>query len=423
MPHYHAIDAELRQLEARGLLRNPDGGEARAFAEATARQLGVCFVDASSNDYLGLGRNVAWRVSRSSASLPPPPAVDTAAVPSHSSLPRSGAVSRETLDSSPDLPSTCAGSGASRLVHGSRSTHAELESALASWVGQESALLFTSGFAANLGVIGALAGDGDVVLSDALNHASIIDGCRLSRAQVVKVPHLNVAELERSLSQLPHTAAKWFVTESYFSMDGDGPDLAAVEAICRRYGAGLIVDEAHALGIFGPAGAGRCAEARVRPDVLVGTFGKAVGTQGAFAACSPSIRSWLWNRARSFLFSTATSPVLAQISLFHVKRVQAMESERVHLEALGATLRYALGQAGVDFGRSFGPIVPVIVGSNARALRAASILAERGILTQAIRSPTVPPGTERLRVTLNSALRIQDVERLAQEISKACRES
>ncbi len=380
-------------MEQRGLFRVPDDGSARRRAKAAAEALGVAFIDASSNDYLALThREAPAAVSR-----------ETAGHNAHGSAP--------------------AGSGASRLVHGSHRAHVDLEGSLADWVGAEAALLFSSGFAANLGVLGAVAGEGDVILSDALNHASIVDGCRLSRARVLKVPHLDLLALERLLSELPPEQPRWFVTESYFSMDGDGPELARVAAVCQRYGAGLIVDEAHALGVMGAAGAGLCSLAGVRPDAIIGTLGKAVGSQGAFVAGSTSLRNLLWNRARSFVFSTAPSPLLSQISLFHVKQAQNMEAERARLAALAQEIRAGLQQSDVPVGKSFGPIIPVLMPRNERVLNAAARLAERGILAQAIRSPTVPPGTERLRITLQASLSQASSERLVKELAAVCRAS
>jgi 8-amino-7-oxononanoate synthase len=375
----------LEQLEAQSLLRDADGGRQRAEAIAAARELGVEFIDASSNDYLGLARRV---------------------------------VSRETLNA---LEGIEVGSGASRLIHGTRAPHEELEQALASWVGLPHALTFASGYAANLGLMAALGVPGSLVVSDALNHASIIDGCRLSKAEVRVVPHLDLGAVERALEETS-AAVRWVVTESYFSMDGDGPNLKALSEICERRAAGLIVDEAHALGVFGPEGAGRCAEAGVVPDALVGTFGKALGLHGAFVAGTDLLRRFLWNRARSFIFSTAPSPLLARLGMLHVKQVRSAHGERRRLEALTAELRRELRQRGQSvLEGSFGPIVPVLAGSNEGALEAARELRREGILTQAIRPPTVPAGTARLRVTVTATLASDQVTRLADALVRTAR--
>jgi 8-amino-7-oxononanoate synthase len=281
-------------------------------------------------------------------------------------------------------------------------------------VGAESALLFSSGFAANLGAISALAGADSAVISDQLNHASMVDGCRLSRAQVAIVPHLDLGALETALARSTQFPVRWVVTESYFSMDGDGPNLQAVRALCDRYAAFLLVDEAHALGVFGPRGAGRCAEAEVRPDVLIGTLGKAVGTEGAFVAGSEVLRAWLWNRARSFVFSTAPSPASCALTLEHVKHAVGADGARERLHANARRLRDRLEAAGLSLVRnSFGPIVSVVVGSNDAAMELSAALRGAGMLVQPIRPPTVPVGFARVRITVSASFEAADVERLA----------
>jgi 8-amino-7-oxononanoate synthase len=285
-------------------------------------------------------------------------------------------------------------------------------------------LLFTSGYAANLGLISAVGTSDSVILSDRLNHASIIDGCRLSRARVEVIPHLDIGALAAALARTGEARARWVVTESCFSMDGDGPDLRALRRLCDDHGAGLIVDEAHALGVFGPAGAGRCAEANVTPDALVGTLGKAIGTQGAFVAGSPRLRELLWNRARSFVFSTATSPALAELTLLHVQRVRTADDLRIRLRSAVNRLRARLAQLAVPVEAGLGgPILPIVVGDNAVALRIAEELRGAGILAQAIRPPTVPPGAARLRLTVSAAWPDEAIERVALAVARACRVS
>ncbi|MGH7439646.1 MAG: aminotransferase class I/II-fold pyridoxal phosphate-dependent enzyme, partial [Polyangiaceae bacterium] len=206
------------------------------------------------------------------------------------------------------------GSGASRLVSGERAEHGALEEAVAGLVGLPSSLVFSSGYAANVGLLSSLPRPGDLVVSDALNHASIIDGIRLSKCRVAVVPHLDVGAVEAALGDRGAGRA-FVVTESYFSMDADSPDLRALRAVCDRHGAALLVDEAHAIGVLGPGGAGLCAEQGVVPDALVGTFGKAFGAAGAFVAGCEPLTQWLWNTARSFVFSTGMSPVVAAAAL------------------------------------------------------------------------------------------------------------
>jgi 8-amino-7-oxononanoate synthase len=372
----------LAALEAEGLLRRSESTLAEQ-ASAAAAALGRATIDAASNDYLGLA---------------------------------AGDVSRATFVES-RVPS---GSGASRLIHGTHPQHLALEAALAAWVRLDSALLFGSGYVANVGLMQALGGPGVVVISDAMNHASIIDGCRLARARVVIIPHLSVEDVERCLSENRHAAARIVVTESYFSMDGDGPDLGALRASCDRHDAALVVDEAHALGVFGAGGSGRCETAGVMPDVLVGTLGKAVGVQGAFVAGSTRLRELLWNRARSFVFSTAPSPWLAEMARFHVQHVSLADPKRAALSAHSARLRGALLELGVPVApASFGPIVPVVVGDESRALSVVENLASEGILAQAIRPPTVPRGTARVRITVKASWPDDGADIVARALSKA----
>jgi 8-amino-7-oxononanoate synthase len=340
----------------------------------------VAPLDASSNDYLGFAAR---------------------------------SVSRETLADP--------GAAASRLINGSTAEHLKLESELAAWVGAESALLFSSTYAANVGLISALGVAGSVILSDSANHASLIDGARLSKAEVRIIPHLDLAALSSALRVQRGARACWVVTESYFSMDGDGPDLAALRALCTEHDACLIVDEAHAVGVFGPAGAGRCAEASAKPDILVGALGKAVGTHGGFIAGSSELRTFLWNRARSFVFSTAPSPRLADLTTVHVQLVRDAENLRAALAKNAAQLRAELLEARLPLApHSFGPIVSVILGQNERVLAAAERLRAAGILAQAIRPPTVPPGAARLRLTVKATFSAADIARLAAAVVDAC---
>lgn len=368
------ITAGLAELERAGLLR--DDREA-------GLQPGL--LDACSNDYLGYGRHP---------------------------------VSRETLAR---LDGVAPGAGASRLIHGTTKEHLDLEDRLAAWVGLPAALLFTSGYAANVGTLTALLGPGDLVASDALNHASIIDGCRLSRAQVAVYDHASPGAAARALASAPQARRRWLVTETYFSMDGDCPDLPSLAGVCRNAGAGLIVDEAHALGVHGPAGAGICAEAGVAPDVLVGTLGKALGAQGAFVAGSAALRTWLWNRSRALVFSTAMSPLLSRVASVHAQRAAADNDSRNNLRQLHAELVAGLAARGVPLpAHRPGPIVPVVLGDIDRAVSAARKLADRGYGVRAIRPPTVPQGTARLRITLHATMTRPQVRDLATAIADAC---
>lgn len=366
----------IARLERTSALRVPDD---LAGAPATA-DCAHLLLDLSSNDYLGLARC---------------------------------RVSRETLDAL-DVPG---GAGASRLIHGTHPTHLQLEHALANWVSQPAALLFSSGYAANVGTIAALAGPEDIIFSDELNHASLIDGCRLSRARTIIYPHLDLHALGRSLENTPTTGHRWVVTESYFSMNGDSPDLQGLASLCETATASLVVDEAHALGVFGPAGSGLLNAAGVQPDVLIGTLGKALGSQGAFVAGTPDLRLYLWNRARSLVFSTAPSPLLARFTLRQLHRAIASDDARARLHRTCTQLRQALRAAGVPVATSHGPIVPILLGDNDTVLAAAAELRRYGIRAQAIRPPTVPLGTARLRITLNATLDEAEVPRIADALT------
>lgn len=300
------------------------------------------------------------------------------------------------------------GSGASRLIAGDLEDHRALESELAAWTGADDAVLFPSGFQLNVGVLPALVEAGDRVDSDALNHASIIDGLRLARARPHVLPHGESPDA----STLPDPGvAHWWITESLFSMDGDRLDLRAADAHLRRGGA-LYVDEAHALGLFAD-GLGLTGTMSQRPTVLVGTLSKAVGAAGAFIAASAPICAWIRNRARSFVFSTGMSPLLV---------VALREAVALVRSPRGDVLRDALWRNATTLARALGagdppsPIFPVLVGDNARALAIASDLLERGWHVQAIRPPTVPAGTARLRITVTAAHTLEQVEGLAADV-------
>lgn len=314
-------------------------------------------------------------------------------------------------------PTADAGAGASRLVSGDRPVHAALEEEAAALVGHPAALVFTSGYAANVGLISALAGPEDLLVSDALNHASIIDGARLSRARVEVVPHLDTAAVDRVLRR-PRAGRAFVVTESYFSMDADSPDLAALRSVCNAHGAALLVDEAHALGVLGPGGRGLCAEAGILPDALVGTFGKAFGAGGAFVAGCPALVAWLWNRARSFVFSTGLSPAVAAAALRSLRTATQEPARRARVLAAAAQLRTGLDRLGMrPLGR--GPIVPCVIGEPGRAMHLAESLQAQGIDVRAIRPPSVPQGTARLRFTVTAAHTGADIERCLAAVSAA----
>ena len=314
-------------------------------------------------------------------------------------------------------PSVQAGAGASRMIAGEHTEHGRLERALGEWLGVEQTLLFSSGYAANVGVLSALVGRGDWVVSDALNHASIIDGLRLARAEIAVVPHLDAAAVERALADRGDRRG-WVVTESYFSMDGDSPDLVALRRACDLAGAGLIVDEAHAFGVFGPEGRGLCAASGVEPEVRVGTLGKAFGASGAFAAGCRVLTDWLWNRARSHVFSTGMSPAAAAAARGNLERSLRDPSLRATAVRLADRLRGGLRALGADV-RGYGPIVPWVLGTESVALQVADLLRARGIHAVAVRPPTVPDGTSRIRFAVTARHTEEDVDRALAAVREA----
>jgi 8-amino-7-oxononanoate synthase len=374
------VDARLNDLAVGGLLRDPADSRLHRSGAASG-----AWLDACSNDYLGLGAR---------------------------------GVSRETLE---ELAGSRVGAGASRLVQGSFAEHDALERELADWLGTEACLLTSSAFAANVGLIPAIADADSLVVSDALNHASIVDGCRLARARVVVTPHLEVAAIEAALKTHRGSAPAWVVIEGLFSMDGDSPELPELRAVCDRYGAGLVVDEAHSLAVVGAGGAGHCAAQAVKADVIVAGLGKAVGSQGGLIACSDTLRTWLWNRARSVVFSTAPSPALCRLTLAQVRAARAADSERERLVARSSELQLGLAAQGLpSLPGARGPILPIVLGSNERALGAMQELRRRGILAQAIRPPTVPVDAARLRLTVHADWPDDAVSRIVAALEVAC---
>lgn len=295
-------------------------------------------------------------------------------------------------------------SAASRLVSGNQPLHGELEQALAEWKGTESALLFNSGYAANTGIIAALAGRGDTIFSDRLNHASIIDGALLSGARLVRYPHNDMEALARLLEQQGGEGLRLIVTDGVFSMDGDIAPLGRLADLAEQHRALLMVDDAHAGGVLGHQGRGTvdlCGIAD-RVAIQMGTFGKALGSYGAYAACSHTVREYLINRARSLIFSTSLPPAVLAASLAAVRLVRSDEGEQLRrqLAENGRMMRMLLMEQGLHPPGGITPIIPVLVGDSETAIRFSARLLDEGIFVQGIRPPTVPAGTCRLRLTV-----------------------
>lgn len=294
------------------------------------------------------------------------------------------------------------GSGASPLVTGHSQLHSQLERRIAEFEGTEAALVFPSGFAANSGTIAALVAAGDVVFTDRKNHASLLDGCRLSRADVRVYPHGDWQRLDQLLGQAGKHRRRLIVTDSLFSMDGDVAPLVELVALAERYEAMLMIDEAHATGVFGPRGRGVAEQFDLedRIHVRVGTLSKALGSIGGFVAGSRLLVDWLVNRARPYVFSTALPAAMAAAALAALEIVDREPQRRRELLARAAQLRETLVADGWNTGASASQILPLIVGTPERALQLSAALRERGFLVPAIRPPTVPEGEACLRLSL-----------------------
>ncbi len=296
------------------------------------------------------------------------------------------------------------GSTASRLLRGEREEFSALERRMAAFLGAEAALLFATGWAANLGLLAAFLDQGDVAFSDERNHASLIDGMRLGRARRTVFPHRDVDALARLLRRECGTGQAFVVTESLFSMDGDEAPLRELAALCRETGAALVVDEAHAVGVFGATGAGLIEESGSRADVFLSvlTGGKALGAAGAFVAGPAWAIDWLIQRARPLVFSTAPPPALAAALQASLDLVANEPERRARVLAGAALLRALLGEAGLAVLAGRSPVVPVLLGDHRRAVAVAARLQAEGFDVRAIRPPTVPPGTARLRVSVHA---------------------
>lgn len=316
-----------------------------------------------------------------------------------------------------------AGAGGSRLISGNMAPHRRLEERLAAFKGYEAALLFGSGYLANLGAISALAGRGAVVFSDELNHASIVDGCRLARAETFVYRHGDVEHLAWGLSDAGERASL-IVTDGVFSMDGDVAPLEDLARLARTHGCRLMVDEAHATGAMGPGGRGSVAAAGLSEevDLVVGTLGKALGSYGAYVCASSELSEYLLNTARSFIFSTALPPPVLAAARAALELLEA-EPERVrHLTANAATLREGLVAEGLAAGGGQSQIVPLEVGDAGRTMELCERLLERGVFAQGIRPPTVPPGSSRLRFSLMATHEPADLRDAARLTGEAARE-
>ncbi len=309
----------------------------------------------------------------------------------------------------------------SRLISGHMRAHEELETRLAEWKGTPGALVFSTGYQANVGTITSLVRPGDVVLSDELNHASIIDGCRLSRAQTAVYRHNDVTQLRALLDEHADAKRVLVITESVFSMDGDKAPLAEISAACREHGAWLMVDEAHAAGIFGPKGAGLVSELGLQGgvDIIVGTLGKALASFGAYVAGSQALVDLLINRARSFIFTTGLPPAAVAAAYAAIDIAERDRERSAGLLARAHRLGTRLRESGLDVPNIDSQILPIIIGDADTTVRVMQDLLDEGIYVAAIRPPTVPRGTSRLRVSLMATHTDAQVDRAADAIARA----
>lgn len=303
------------------------------------------------------------------------------------------------------------GSGGSALVSGHEAAHQALEQELAAFVDMPSALYFGSGYLANIGAIPALAGEGDAIFSDALNHASLIDGVRLSRAATLVYPHCDV----QALGQLLTTSTarrKLVVTDAVFSMDGDLAPLVELLALCEQHDAWLYVDDAHGFGVLGPQGRGSAALAGTRSARLIymATLGKAAGCAGAFVAGEASTIEWIAQRARSYVFATAMPSMVVDTVRASLKLIEKADAGRQRIASFGERLRAGLAGSRWKLLPSINAIHPLIVGDNASVLALMGALDEQGLWVPAIRPPAVPAGEARLRISLTAAHKVGDVD-------------
>lgn len=316
-----------------------------------------------------------------------------------------------------------AGAGASRLISGNMEPHRQLEASLAEFTGYGSALLFGSGYLANTGTIAALAGRGEVVFSDELNHASIIDGCRLSPAETFVYRHADLDHLHWGLERARGRAAL-IVSDGLFSMDGDVAPVAGLLELARRHGCRLLIDEAHATGALGPGGRGSVAAAGLggEVDVVIGTLGKALGSYGAYVCADAATTDFLVNTARPFIFSTAPSPPAIGAAAAALELLRSEPGLVDRLRANAATLGSALLAEGLDVGDSKTQILPVAVGEAEPTMALCERALERGVFAQGIRPPTVPEGTSRLRLTVMSSHSPAELDQAARTVGIAARE-
>lgn len=381
------LDEELKALKKARLLRRLPSVEARTGSHIRIKGRELLLM--ASNDYLGLSQHphLICRAAQAAAEWG-------------------------------------AGSGAARLISGSCTLFDELEKRLADFKHTQAALLFSTGYMANLGLLSALAGPDDIIFSDELNHASIIDGCRLSRAKVSVYPHVDMSALAARLRRAGRFRRRIIVTDALFSMDGDIAPLPRLLELARTHDAVLIVDDAHGTGVLGPQGRGTIAHFGLEdPDhlIIMGTLGKALGCFGAFVCGARVLIDYLINRARTFIFTTALPPANAAAALAALDLVEQDAGLRERLQDNINFMQSELRGLGFDLGPGRSQIIPIMAGEARKALAMADHLMDQGIFVQAIRPPTVAPGSARLRLTVTSLHARRDLERVIDALAKTGR--
>jgi 8-amino-7-oxononanoate synthase len=377
---FSALANELAELEAKGLRRVRRVLESPQQARVTVD--GRNYVAFCSNDYLGLASH--------------PELIEAA---------REGAVRHGV------------GAGASHLMLGHTNVHHALEEQLAAFVGLPRALLFSTGYMANIGAVSALVGRGDAVFADRLNHASLNDAALLARAKFSRYAHLDLGALERQLAA-SRARRKLILTDAVFSMDGDLANVPGLIRLCERHDAWLLVDDAHGFGVLGRGGRGTLAHFNAGSSrvIYMATLGKAAGVFGAFVAGEPDFIETLAQHARSYVYTTATPPMLAHVLVRSLELIEREEWRRERLRALVKVLRERFEPRRWRLAPSSTPIQPLVIGGNEEAMAVSSALASEGLLVPAIRPPTVPRGTARLRISLSAAHEVADVERVARTL-------
>jgi glycine C-acetyltransferase/8-amino-7-oxononanoate synthase len=314
-----------------------------------------------------------------------------------------------------------AGSGASRLISGNLLIHEKLEKKIALFKREESSLVFSSGYMANLGVITSLAGENDVIFLDRLNHASLIDAAKLSRAKLWVYPHKDVGRLEVLLKRAAVFRRRLVITDAYFSMDGDVAPLDGLLDVCEKSDSILMIDEAHSTGVFGRTGRGMTEhfglEARI--PVVMGTLSKALGSSGGFVAGKNLLRETLINRAREFIYTTAPVPAASAAAMASLEWIEKNPAQLKKFWRLIQKTRDSLKGAGFDLMGSEGPVIPVVIKNSEKTLRIRDFLKKQGVFVPAIRPPTVPKNTDRLRISLKATHTDEQIDRLIQALVKA----